>query len=317
VEYRAALLPDLLPAVVDHLEEPVTTAPAALEYMLSRLAGSHVKAVLSGEGADELFGGYWWYQRDRYYHWRRRIPAGLRRLMAPFLRAAAGGTRQIRWSRLLGFAAAGSDTAADVEWQRLFTAAERAALLRRRHRGPDLQPLHLEGSFGGHVDRLLATDILRRLPDGILLINDKQSMAHSLEVRMPFLDGAVIDFAAGLPGHYKVRNGREKYILSRLGHLLPAELAARRKHGLRYPKGTLFTGPLAAMARERFAAGSLLRPESALPLLKLAESGNGDAVRKMWTLLFLQLWWDRFLGSRAREEFQERYAVPAATGGRQ
>lgn len=301
VEYRASMLPELLPSVVEHLEEPATTAPAALEFLLSRMAGKRVKAVLSGEGADELFAGYWWYRRDRYYKWRGRVPDVVR----PAMCWAAKRTHDIRWSRLLRFLGAPSNTAADVEWQRLFMPAERRRLAPECV-GHDLEPLH-SPCDAGHVHRLLANDLTRRLPDGILLINDRQSMAHSLEVRMPFLANAVVDFAASLPERYKLRDGREKFLLSKLAHLVPPDLRGRRKHGLRYPKASLFQGPLLDLARY------WLRSRPAQKLLDHAAAGHGEAVRKVWTLLFLELWLHRFFGRAHREEASERLL---ATGGR-
>jgi asparagine synthase (glutamine-hydrolysing) len=234
VEFRNADLPQLIHRVVRAIEEPCVTSPATLLYALSARAVRDVKAVLSGEGSDELFGGYPWLRADAAYSLRRVMPRHLARALGRIVQSE-------RWRRFSRVAAADSDEAADREWLRLFTADEIPRLAAARPRNPvnDGRLLELDpetrASCEDRLQRRLALELTRRLADGLLLVADKVSMAHSLEVRMPFLDREVIDFALALPSRWKIRDGQEKYVLEPLTRLLPPDVAARRKHALVLP----------------------------------------------------------------------------------
>src|SRR5207302_1095186 len=157
------------------------------------------------------------------------------RTIARVMQRAVSDPRVVR---ALGVLAAPDGAAADVEWFRAFARSGKDQLLNPEWRSRQADT----AAFRPHPDTLLSCtdrlqrrlslDFTRRLSDGILLINDKMSMAHSLEARMPFLDQRLLDFASVLPSTMKIRSGQEKYILSLLGPLLPAQIARRRKFGL-------------------------------------------------------------------------------------
>ena len=297
IEFRTSQLPELLPAVTRHLEEPCSAAPAILIYQLSSLAVRHVKTVISGEGADELFGGYSWVGVNGHYRLRPFLPRAPLRLLSDLL----DHPRRRRVCRVLG---ARDDLAADAEWFRGFSPLEKRRLLRPdlRAGGPDLEPLRMEpetlASCADRLQRRLGLDFTGRLSDCILSEADKMSMAHSLETRMPFLDRSVIDFALRLPSAMKVRNGRGKYILSLLARRLPGEIAGRTKQGLGFPAGRLTREPLRSFVRE-----FLLDPRSGDAPLNRAyvEARLGQWLnpsyreyRRVMMLIFLQGWWNEF-----------------------
>ena len=154
-------------------------------------------------------------------------------------------------------------------------------------------------SCSDSLQRRLAIDFTARLADGILFMADKVSMAHSLEVRMPFLDRAVVDFALALPSRMKVLRGREKRVLAAIvrRHLPPA-IAERRKHGLGYPKDLWASVPVAQFVRQL-----LLDPHGESPFLRprleqrLAEWLRPGGRRSgLSSLVFLQSWWNEFMG---------------------
>ena len=193
---------------------------------------------------------------------------------------------------------------ADAEWLRGFTRAEKKRLLNPDHEAvdPDLGPVLPDAetlaSCRDTLERRLALDFTGRLPDAILFNGDKMSMAHSLEVRMPFLDRKLVDFALRLPSDMKVRNRQQKYILSLLTQRLPSKIRRRRKQGLSYP-GRRFAGqPLAAFAREFLLDGAcgdgLLNRRYLESRLGRWLNPRYGEYRRIVMLLFLQSWWNEF-----------------------
>ena len=254
VEFRNSDLPQLLHRVVRAIEEPSVTSPATLLYVLSARAAADVKAVLSGEGSDELFGGYQWLRPEAIYSMRRVVPRFMARAFGRILQSE-------RWRRLCWVAAADSDEAADREWLRLFTVDEIPSLAAARPgvavADGRLLELDLEtrASCGDALQRRLALELTHRLADALLLVADKVSMAHSLEVRMPFFDREVVDFALALPSRWKIRDGQEKYVLKQLTRFLPADVAARRKHSWSCPSAPPSSN--IASGRARFSSTAL------------------------------------------------------------
>ncbi len=301
IEFRNTDMPRILPALMRHLEEPCTASPILLDYHLAATAGPQIKAVIGGEGADELFAGYPWLHSEAYYRLRPAVP----RRLAKGLQNVVSDRRLVRAFGILG---ADDDAAADMEWFRAFTVREKSELLRpdRRAEQPDLRWVRPHAaalaSARDLLDRRLALDFTRRLADGILFGHDKMCMAHSLELRMPFLDRSVVDFALCLPSALKIgQRGREKYLLSRLTGSLPEIVAGRRKSGLHYPERMLLVEPNRTYIRELLldSAGGdrLFRPEALERLLRRCLAGPGEGTRLAWMLVVLQSWWTEFFSA--------------------
>jgi asparagine synthase (glutamine-hydrolysing) len=298
IEFRARQLPEILPRLIRSLEEPCTTAPAGVFFQLASLAASEVKAVISGEGADELFGGYEWVRLESPYLIRRVAPRW------PF-RAAGRWCRHPRLRRALRILGAEEDRMADAEWRRSLTPNAKLSLLKPEfaNGGPDMGPVMVSddvlASCSDSLQLRLAIDFTARLADGILFMADKVSMAHSLEVRMPFLDREVVDFALALPSRMKVLRGREKRVLSGIVRRhLPRAIAERRKHGLGYPKDLWASAPVAQFVRQL-----LLDPRGTSPFLRPGLEQNlaqwlrpGVKRSGLGSLVFLQSWWNEFMG---------------------
>jgi asparagine synthase (glutamine-hydrolysing) len=297
IEFRWRDIPALVPAVVRHLDVPCMAAPALLQYQLASLAAGTVKAVVGGEGSDELFAGYPVFGGAWRYGLRRLLPR------APF-REPARRVTQLQWGRMLRTLAAPDDGAADREQYRLLTDLEKRSILGWELADPpDLEPLRLdprtEASCRDPLQRKMAIEITRRLPDGLLMVNDRMSMAHALEIRMPFLDGRVVDFARRLPSRLKRRGGQEKFILSLLVDRLPPAIARRKKFGLRSAMDRDLAGPLRGWVRELLLDapdGEPFRRRALEPLLErwLDDHRRDRFMRRPMCLILLQAWWNEF-----------------------
>src|SRR5581483_11075016 len=215
IEFRAAAIPELLPRIARHVDEPCGNVPAAALFVLSSLAAAHVKTVLSGEGADELFAGYEHFLVNAPYWLRPLVPCRL-------ASAASHRVHDVRLRRGLRFLAAPDVRFADAEWHRLFTPRDQRAMLR-----PDLwtDDADLESAVidretadncADRLQRRLSFEFGGRLGNAVLLTSDRMFMAHSVEARMPFLDRTIVDFALRLPSRLKAHRGREKLILAPL-----------------------------------------------------------------------------------------------------
>jgi asparagine synthase (glutamine-hydrolysing) len=287
--------------------------------VLAGLAARYVKTVVSGEGADELFGGYDRLRVNYPYLVRPLVPKYPARLVSRW----CGYTRLRRGLRILSAAA---DRAADAEWMRPFTPEDKRRLLRPEYRqhGDDLERVmigtELSESCRDTIERRLCFECTGRLANGILLQADKMSMAHSLEIRMPFLDRSVIEFAFALPARLRVHRGREKVIISRLARRhLPSEIASRRKKGLAYPIAAWRRPPLNAYVRELLldSSGPLDRSylKRQLPLWLNVRKGPD---RELSCLVALQTWWNEFFNNSsqfAAHATNDSHVPPAASGG--
>jgi len=300
-EFRAADAPTMYRDVVRHLEEPNSRAPVLLFYQLSRAAGSKVKSVLAGEGSDELFAGYEWFQSkvSRMAHTLRPITSkALARLALPYARGA-------RAHLLLGTLAARDETETDIEWLRCMSPTINSALIHSdiRSATPDLRLLlpHQEtiDSYRTYLDRLLSLEQHGRLADGILLEADKMSMAHSLESRMPFLDRSVVEFSMRLPSNLKLRGNQEKHILKPLTRHLPPEIAQRKKWGLQYPRTFNASMSRSESARELLLDspknGGILDRDAVEKFLNDKDGLNERSAYGIGSLVLLQTWWNEFI----------------------
>jgi len=164
-----------------------------------------------------------------------------------------------------------------------------------------LDPWFGRANGSGIVDASLLTDIMTYLPNDLLVKVDIATMANSLEARSPFLDHHVMEFAASLPEKYKLHRLTSKYLLKQmLRKLLPAENLDRRKMGFGVPIGHWLRGKLQPFLRETLLAEAslnrgLFKPEAVKQMVELHARGERDFSPKLWTLLMLELWFQRFI----------------------
>jgi asparagine synthase (glutamine-hydrolysing) len=316
---------DLREAIEDfayYSDEPSADAGALPVWYLSRMTRSHVTVALSGEGADELFGGYVTYMADRLVRPYRLVPMPVRRLM----RAALDRympvsddkiSLEYKLKRWIEGSALDPDEA-HFYWNGTFSPEQIVRLLngsnRERQGEVSLRNLVtvLENCPRPVIDRYLTIDQNYYLPDDILYKTDRMSMAHSIEVRPPFLDSRIVDFAASLPARFKIRGFRQKYILRELMRgKLPESVLHRKKTGFDIPAHDWFRGSLRpllveTLSREAVEATGIFD----WPVL---ESFVRDHLERrinvgyhLWGLVTLFLWMKRW-----KVEVPVRPGVPA------
>jgi asparagine synthase (glutamine-hydrolysing) len=261
-----------------------------------------VKVALSGDGGDELFGGY-----DRYRalglarRLRKWAPANVWRAIAGLMPGVHPKARLSRAKRL--FRSVG-DSAAHryASYLRLFDDSQISALvqpeLRKQLSPPDVVESMFSSMEGRRDDVLLATQIDRLiyLPSDLLTKVDRCSMLHALEVRSPFMDHELVEFAATLTTAQLLKGGPKRMLREAFAADLPAWVFKRKKRGFAVPIGEWFRGPLRAMLRDHlFAADSFARGHFNMPVVERLidehERGRVDHSQRLYALLMLELWW--------------------------
>lgn len=268
------------------LSEPADVAI----FRLAQLAREHVKVVLSGEGSDELFGGYPKYGYANATRWLGSVPSSalLGRLekslpasksrMRIAVRALAESSYE---ERLRG-------------WFAPFTVAERDRLIGRL--SPRSAPSAYTRGRGDALRRMLYADASVWLADNLLERGDRMSMAASLETRPPFLDHRLVEVAFDLPSSFKVRHGVSKWVLKEVARrYLPADIVDRPKVGFKVPLDRWFRQGLRDMAVDLLTGpssyvGNNLHGEMVTGLLDSHMRGERDEEARIWTLLSLEVW---------------------------
>jgi asparagine synthase (glutamine-hydrolysing) len=304
--HELVLRPDaveLFPKLVEAFDEPFGDSSALPTYLVSQLASEHVKTAMSGEGGDELFGGYYTYVADLLARRVGRLAA----LARPLAEALPSRTDRIGFdykAKRFARAAALPPLERHHGWKEIFSPAARTELAGERAGGWD--PLDLyreryaETAGGEPLARMQDLDLGIYLVDDLLVKTDRLSMAHSLELRVPFLDPKVADFAFSLPRKLKVRGFAKKRLLrAALEPLVPREIVHGRKQGFSIPIAAWLRGPLQPFAREVLAPSALARqglldPAAVTPLLDRHAAGREDFSRQLWGLMALTLWFDRY-----------------------
>jgi len=292
---------ELLPKLVEAFDEPFGDSSALPTYLVSELAAEHVKVALSGEGGDELFGGYYTYVADLL---ARRV-GRLAPLARPLAEALPSRTDRVGFdykAKRFARAAALPPLERHHAWKEIFSPHLRAELAGASDWDPvDLyRERYAETAGADPLARMQDVDLGIYLVDDLLVKTDRSSMAHSLEARVPFLDQKVAEFAFSLPRRMKVRGFAKKRLLRKaLEPLLPREIVHGRKQGFSIPIAAWLRGPLEPFAREVLAPAALerqglLEPAAVTPILDRHCAGREDLSRQIWGLMALTLWFDRY-----------------------
>src|SRR5215211_1644216 len=304
-EHRELVLrPDaalLLPALAEAFDEPFADSSALPTYLVSQLAAEDVKVALSGEGGDELFGGYYTYAADLLALRLGRVARLLRPAVERLPTSTARASFDYRAKRFVR-AAHLPPLERHHGWKEIFSPDARSELTGRRN-GFDpvdvLRERFAETNGADLLARLQDVDIGTYLVDDLLVKTDRASMAHSLEARVPFLDPVVTSFALALPTRLKVSGLRKKRLLRRAAApLLPRRIAYGRKRGFSIPAAGWLRGDLEPFAREVLSAETLrrqafFRPEPVTRLIDRHVAGKEDLSRQLWGLLAFTLWYER------------------------
>jgi len=321
--------PDIC-AIVDelvwHFDEPFADSSAIPTYMVSKLARDYVTVILSGDGGDELFGGYTRYVVERKRGGFERLPKPLREgLMRPLSERLPHAT----WGRNYLHNVSLDPIARYLDSVSVFTSLNRKALYT-----PDFFQKLGQGGYAGNLfreladqvktdeplDRLLYVDSKTYLPGDILTKVDRMSMAVSLEARAPLLDHKLIDFVTGVPASLKLAGFQTKHLLKEaVKDLIPAEILHRPKQGFGVPIQEWINQQLRSRIRDtlrdaRTRQRGYINSNYLDILLDEHERGRRDHSMGLWSLLMLELWHRRFLdgGPQPVSDHQESNVVTAA-----
>ncbi|MBS1857130.1 MAG: asparagine synthase (glutamine-hydrolyzing) [Acidobacteria bacterium] len=285
-------------------DEPSADAGALPVWYLSRMSRRHVTVALSGEGADELFGGYLTYVADRMARPFRMVPNGLRRLALGALdRYVPVSDDKISLEYKLKRWIEGTLLPADEAhffWNGTFSNEQRQQI-RPGANGNGLRELVERLDLPRDVlARYLAVDQNFYLPDDILYKTDRMSMAHSLEVRPPFLDHRIVEFAAGLPSNLKIRGFKQKFLLKELMRgKLPECVLTRKKTGFDIPTHDWFRGALRGLVHDTLtpqavAATGIFDANAISTLIRDHMERRINIGYHLWGLVTLFLWMKRW-----------------------
>jgi asparagine synthase (glutamine-hydrolysing) len=311
--HEEILVPDvagLLPGVVEALDEPFADSSAIPTYAVAMSTARHVKVALSGIGGDEAFAGYPRYLGVRLAGRYARLPRGLRAVaervaaLVPEsedsqnwggrLRRFVGGgegsmaARYIGWTRFFGEAALGELGTSALRgcWREDVEAAARAAFDAHGHDDP--------------VDGAFRADLATYVPEDLLVMADRMSMAHSLELRAPFCDPALLEMSLALPPALKLRGGRLKALLkAAFADVLPPAVLAQPKRGFMIPLARWLRGNLRDLMEDLLApaqlrARGLFEPAAVARLIAEHLGGTRAHSDRLWTLMMTELWLRRY-----------------------
>jgi asparagine synthase (glutamine-hydrolysing) len=301
----------LLPRLLWHMDEPLSDTAFITTYLVSQFARHDVTVILSGVGGDELFGGYRRYLGNHYQAYFDRLPRWLRRT------ASAVGDRlpSDRHSPLLNLSrlAKGFLESAGLPFEeryrayvQVFPLAETQRLLRVK--GAD-RPDRIAAAFryaggGDALNRMLAVDAETQLPDDLLMLTDKMSMATSLECRVPLLDHELVELSARMPEQVKIRGGRLKHVMKEaVSGLLPRDILERKKRGFGTPMGAWLKNDLAPLVRRLLSESvidgrGLFHYPAVSELISSHEANRVDGTDRLLALINLEIWSRMYLDGR-------------------
>jgi asparagine synthase (glutamine-hydrolysing) len=307
----------LLPALAAAFDEPFADSSALPTYLVSKLAAEDVKVALSGEGGDELFGGYYTYVADAL---AERI-GSLAALARPLVDRLPTSSRRVSFDyKAKRFARAAHLPPLERHhgWKEIFSADARAELTGRPTGFDPLSTYRARfAETDGHelVTRLQDVDFGLYLVDDLLTKTDRASMAWSLEARVPFMDTVVTNFAFSLPVRHKVRGLSKKRLLRKaVEPLLPAEVVHGRKRGFSIPAAAWLRGELEPFARDTLSTDTIrrqgfLQPDVVTRLVDDHVAGRADLSRQLWGLLAFTLWYEHHVEGIRRDAQLESVVV--------
>jgi asparagine synthase (glutamine-hydrolysing) len=294
----STVTPDSVTELAYYADEPNADAGAVPVWHLSRMSAKQVTVALSGEGADELFGGYITYLADKYARRARMVPRGFRRFSLHGANRLRASNKKIgldyKLQRFL-YGTMLDERSSHVYWNGTFSQTQRKELMMSEG-GTHLLKLLATIPVGGDVRRFMAFDQAYSLPDNLLVKVDRMSMAHSLEVRPAFLDHRIVEFAATLPAKYCIRGRTLKLLLRNLmKDKLPQSVLAKKKQGLDIPVHDWLRGHLKPLLLDTLnqrtveETGIVSWPylES---LIRLHMERKANYGYHLWGMLMLFLW---------------------------
>lgn len=308
VTITAGMVKDLLPKYLTYIDEPYGDGSAIPTYYVSELAKDEVVVVLSGEGGDETFAGYDTYAAHRAYMRARKIPAFIRNsILVPLANLLPVSDKKLSFEFKLKRFLGGLDLkpeAAHLWWRIVLDEEQKQGLYRS-----DAVKGDVLKESGRHFDiaskRSNAKDVFSKLmyidstvfmPDDLMIKNDRMTMAHSLEARVPFTDPELTRFMGSVPPRFKMKGGKKKHIMREaMKGKLPDSIINKKKVGLEMPyskwlKTELNELMMDYLGRENLEKVGIFKPEPIQMLIDDHVSGKRDNGRPLWGLLNFMMW---------------------------
>lgn len=290
---------ETLPTIQYHMDEPQSNLSSVPLYFLSKLASEHVTVVLSGEGADEIFAGYAWYQKSPELQKYEKIPFGIRR-------AVANISKSLPQNKITNFLVKGGQKIEEkfIGQAIIFKEEEAMKILKEDYQsGPSIhsitQNVYNQVKDKDDLTKMQYLDLKLWLPGDILLKADKMSMAHSLELRVPFLDKEVMASAEKIPSNLRVNDIDTKYALRKASEeVLPIEWANREKVGFPVPlRHWLKEEKYYKIVKKAFEsdyAKEFFQTDELVRMLDDHYHGKHNYARNIWTVYVFLVWYNKF-----------------------
>jgi len=309
----------LLPKLLWHMDEPIADSAFITTYLVAEFARRDVKVILSGVGGDELFGGYRRYLGERYMRYLAWLPQAARRGAAR-LAGLLPSDRHSRWlnrSRLARSFLEASTLPFAERYRAYVEANPSDAATRLLVRPPETRFDAIGEAFAAAdgddaLARMFAVDARTQLPDDLLMLTDKMTMAASLECRVPLLDHELVELASRIPAEVKLAGGELKSVLkAALADVLPREVLYRPKRGFGAPMGAWLKGALAellegALSKQALEARGLIHHAPVARLIEDHRANRVDGTDKLLALLNLEIWCRVYLDGRSSSDVADQ-----------
>ena len=314
---------NLLPTMIYHMDEPSDPFGVGV-YLVSQVASGEVKVVLGGDGGDENFAGYDRFVGNRLVDYYCLLPKWFRKMIMtriieriPESFGYKSLAQKASWINEMSFFSGGGRYAQSMSILR-FTQESKKKLFTQsaRNQIEDYDSFakiltFFDSDNAEHlVDKMLYTDLLTRMPDHLLLLVDRMTMAHSLESRSPLIDYKVVEYAASIPADLKLKGTNLKYLLKKVAaRYLPQELIYRKKQGFTFPLGIWMRTDLKDFLRTLFRQSRLVElglfNETHMQIL-LEEhlSGKVDHNYRLWILINLEIWYRLYFENESVETME-------------
>ena len=314
----------LIPTMIQHLDEPADPFGVGV-YLVSSVAKEYVKVVLTGDGGDENFAGYDRFAGQRLADYYAMLPLWVRKSVMKKIISLIPESfeyktvaQKARWMNEVSMYDRGERYAHSLSILR-FTPESKAELFSSGVQqqiecvNSDEKILQFFDADNANdlVDKMLYTDLMTRMPDHLLTIADRMTMAHSIESRAPLIDHKLVEYAASIPAYYKLKGNKIKYILRKVAaRYLPDELVYRKKQGFGFPIAQWIRSDLSGFlqklfAESRFVELGIFEQKYMQELLDEHLSGKVDHNFRLWILLNLELWYRIYFENQSMDEMRE------------
>ena len=319
----------LLPKLAWHMDEPVADSASVTTYLVSEFAKRDVTVILSGVGGDELFGGYNRYLGDYYAGRYQLLPAWMRNMVVTPLVQVMPSDRHGRISSLARYArmfVASNDLPFEERYRsyvQVFGAASLERLLKNGKAGSvdSLDDAFALATSGDPLNRLMRVDLMTQMPNDLLMLTDKMTMAASLECRVPLLNHELVELAARIPASLRIEGNNLKALMKRaLDGVLPRQILERKKRGFGAPIGAWLKRDLQPMMRRLLSrrvieSRGLFRWPAIEETIGLHLAKREDHTDHLMALLNLEIWAQVFLDRRAPEDLADELVAEVPVAG--